>query len=232
MLDHFGYPAPLFSVWRQARWYNLHLTEVWLREIRQNIINGREPLPTIRAMLADLPPREENVSGSSPATAPPKAVTSSNPALAAWPTVAQKEPRNRALHEQVVGLTIGIGAGHKPTRLDSPVLLLPFMGNEADPHPGRIRTRSLNDAHHVPRPFPQWILRLSRNMVRACLRKVTLTVIKGVYHKRFAATHCTDFDYSQITAQAFHRKSIGLSSVYKAQPAVCIFCSFPNKTCL
>ena len=93
MLDHFGYPAPLFSVWRQARWYNLHLTEVWLCEIHQNIIDGREPLPMIGAMLVDLPPREENVSGSSPATAPTNAVTSSsNPVLAAWPTVAQKEP--------------------------------------------------------------------------------------------------------------------------------------------
>ena len=113
-----------------------------------------------------------------------------------------------------------------------PVLLLPFMGNEVDPRRGRIRTKSLDDAHHVRRPFPRWILRLSRNMVPACLLKVTLTVIKGVYHERFAATHCTYFDYSQIMAQAFHSKSIGLGSVYKAQPAVCIFCSFPNKTCL
>ena len=113
-----------------------------------------------------------------------------------------------------------------------PVLPLPFMGNKVDPHPGRIRTRSLNDAHRVRKPFPQWILRLSRNMVPAHLRKVTLMVIKGVYHECFAVAHCTDFDYSQITAQAFHRKSIGLGSVYKARPAVCIFCSFPNKTCL
>ena len=110
-------------------------------------------------------------------------------------------------------------------------LPLPFMGNEVDPCPGRIRTRSINDTHHMRRPFPQWILRLSQNMVPAHLRKVTLMVIKGVYHERFAATHCTDFDYSQITAQAFHRKSIGLSSVYKARPAVCIFCSFPKKAC-
>ena len=93
MLDHFGYPAPLFLVWRQAHWYNLHLTEVWLCEICQNIIDSREPLPTIRAMLVDLPSREENISESSPATAPTNAVTSSsNPALAAQPTVAQKEP--------------------------------------------------------------------------------------------------------------------------------------------
>ena len=93
MLDHFEYPAPLFSVWRQAHWYNLHLTEVWLREIHQNIINGRKPLPMIGAMLAKLPPWEENVSGSSPTTAQTNAVTSSsNPVLAAWPTVAQKEP--------------------------------------------------------------------------------------------------------------------------------------------
>ena len=121
MLDHFGYPAPLFSVWRQAHWYNLHLTEVWLSEICQNIINGHEPLPMIGAMLADLPPQEKNVSGSSPATTPTNAVTSSsNQALAARPTVAQKEPQNHALHEQVVGLTISIGTGRKPTRLDSP----------------------------------------------------------------------------------------------------------------
>ena len=113
-----------------------------------------------------------------------------------------------------------------------PVLLLPFMGNEVDPCPGRIRTRSLNDTHRVRRPFPRWILRLPQNMVPAHLRKVTLTVIKGVYHERFAATHCTDFDYSQITAQAFHTKSIGLGSVYKARLDICIFCSFPNKTCL
>ena len=131
MLDHFGYPAPLFSVWRQACWYNLHLTEVWLHEIRQNIIDGREPLPTIRAMLADLPPQEENVSGSSPATAPTNAVTSSsNSALAAQPTVAQKEPQNCVLHEQAVGLTIGIGAGCKPTRLDSPGSAAPLHGKQ------------------------------------------------------------------------------------------------------
>ena len=95
------------------------------------------------------------------------------------------------------------------------VLLLPFMGNEIDPCPGRIRT-SINDAHLVRRPFPRWILQLPRNMVPAHLRKVTLMVIKGIYHECFAATHCTDFNYSQITAQAFHRKSIGLGSVYKA----------------
>ena len=128
-LDHFGYPAPLFSVWRQAHWYNLHLTEVWLCEIRQNIIDGREPLPMIGAMLVDLPPREENVSGSSPTTAPTNAVTSSsNPTLVAQPTVAQKEPRNHVLHEQAVGSTIGIGASCKPTRLDSPSSAAPLHG--------------------------------------------------------------------------------------------------------
>ena len=131
MLDHFGYPAPLFSVWRQACWYNLHLTEVWLCEIHQNIINGREPLPMIGAMLVDLPPWEENISESSPATAPTNAVTSSsNPALAAQPTVAQKEPRKHALHEQAVGLTIGIGTGHKSTRLDSPGSAAPLHGKQ------------------------------------------------------------------------------------------------------
>ena len=82
MLDHFGYPAPLFSGWRQAHWYNLHLTEVWLREICQNIIDGCEPLPTIRAMLADLPPQEENVPESPSVTTPTNTVTSSSsPAL-------------------------------------------------------------------------------------------------------------------------------------------------------
>ena len=75
----------------------------------------------IRAMLADLPPWEENISGSSPATAQTNAVTSSsNPVLAAQPTVAQKELQNCMLYKQVVGSTVGIGAGCKPTWLDSP----------------------------------------------------------------------------------------------------------------
>ena len=121
MLDHFGYPALLFSGWRQAHWYNLHLTEVWLHEIRQNIIDGREPLPTIGAMLADLPPREENVLESPSVTTPTNAVTSSSSlALAAQPTVAHKEPRNRVLHEQAVGSIVSIGASRKPTQLDPP----------------------------------------------------------------------------------------------------------------
>ena len=120
MLDHFGYPAPLFSVWRQARWYNLHLTEVLLHQIRQNIIDGREPLPMIGVVLVVLPSREEDVPESSPATSPTNTATSSpNPAFAAQPTVAQKEPWNRTLHKQAVGSTIGIGAGCKPIQLDS-----------------------------------------------------------------------------------------------------------------
>ena len=117
----FGYPAPLFSGWRQACWYNLHLTEVWLRKICQNIIDGREPLPTTGAMLVVLPPREENVPEFSSVTIPTNAATSSsNPAFTAQLDVAQKEPRNHVLHEQAVGLTIGVGTGCKPTRLDSP----------------------------------------------------------------------------------------------------------------
>ena len=121
MLDHFGYPAPLFLGWKQAHWYNLHLTEVWLHEICQNIIDGQEPLPMIGTMLVVLPLREENVPESSSATASTNAATSSsNLAFAAWPTVAQKEPWNCALNEQVVGSTVGVGASHKPTRLDSP----------------------------------------------------------------------------------------------------------------
>ena len=179
-------------------------------------------------------PEEENVSESSPATAATNAViSSSNPALVAWPTVAQKEPQNCALYKQAVGSTVGIGACHKPTQLDSPGSATPLHGNRGrSPIPGRIRTRSLNNTHCMQRPFPRWILRLLRNMVPAHLRKVTLTIIKGDYHERFAATHCTDFDYSQIMAQAFHRKRIGLGSVYKARLDICIFCFFPNKTCL
>ena len=121
MLDHFGYPSLLFLGWRQARWYNLHLTEVWLHDIRQNIIDGREPLPMIRAMLVDLPPWEENILESSSVTAPTNAVTSSSSlVLVTQPTVVHKEPWNHALHEQGVGSTISIGASHKPTRLDPP----------------------------------------------------------------------------------------------------------------
>ena len=91
MLDHFGYPALLFSGWRQACWYNLHLTEVWLHKIRQNIIDGCEPLPMIGAMLVDSPPKEENIPESPSVTAQTNAVTSSSsPALAAQPTVAHK----------------------------------------------------------------------------------------------------------------------------------------------
>ena len=147
MLDHFGYPAPLFLVWRQARWYNLHLTEVWLCKIHQNIIDGRESLPTIRAMLADLPPWEENISGSPPATAPTKAVTSSfNPALATQPTVTQKEPRNRVLYEQAVGSIIGIGADRKPTRLDSPSSAAPLHGKQ-----GRSPSRKDKDKKSSPK---------------------------------------------------------------------------------
>ena len=67
-----------------------------------------------------LPPREEDVPESSPATSPTSTATSSpSPAFAAQPTVAQKEPRNRTLHEQAVGLTVGISTGRKPIWLDS-----------------------------------------------------------------------------------------------------------------
>ena len=87
-------------------------------------------------MLADLPPREENVPESSSVTAPTKAVTSSSsPVLAAWPTVAHKEPRNHTLHEQAVGLTVDVGTGHKPTRLDPP-------GTAASSHGKRSRSLS------------------------------------------------------------------------------------------
>ena len=112
-----------------------------------------------------------------------------------------------------------------------PVLPLPLMENEVGPHPGRVRTKSLNNAHRMWKPFPRWTLQSLSNMVPAHLQKVKMTVIKGVYHECFAVTSCIHFGYSQIAAQAFHRKSIGLSSVYKAHHDVCIFCSFPNKTC-
>ena len=39
-----------------------------------------------------------------------------------------------------------------------PVLPLHFMGKEVDPCPGRIRTRSINNAHCVRRPLLRWIL--------------------------------------------------------------------------
>ena len=187
ILDHFGYPASLFSGWRQARWYNLHLTEVWLHNINQNIIDGCEPLPTIGAMLADLPSWEENVPESSPVTAPTNAVTSSSsPVLTTQPTVAHKEPQNHALQEQAVARLSALAPAVNPLGWILPVLPLPLMENEVGPHPGRVRTKSLNDAHCVQKPFPQWTLRPLRNMVPARLRKVTMTVIKGVYHGCFA----------------------------------------------
>ena len=94
---------------------------MWLHEICRNIIDGREPLPAIGAMLVVLPPWEENVPESSSVATPTNAATtSSNLASAAQPKVAQKEPRNHVLPEQAVGLTVGIGAGCKLTQLDSP----------------------------------------------------------------------------------------------------------------
>ena len=75
----------------------------------------------IGTILADLPPQEENISVSPSVTTPTNAVTSSSSlVLTAWPTVAQKEPQNCVLHKQVVGSTISVGAGHKPTWLDPP----------------------------------------------------------------------------------------------------------------
>ena len=75
----------------------------------------------IGTMLEDLPPQEENVPESPSVTTPTNAVTSSSSlALAARPTVAHKKPQNHTLHKQAVGLTISVGASHKPTRLDPP----------------------------------------------------------------------------------------------------------------
>ena len=96
-----------------------------------------------------------------------------------------------------------------------PILLLLLMENEVGPHPGKVKAKSLNDANRMRRPFPGWTLRPLVNMVPACLRKVTMTVIKGVYHECFAVTSCIHLGYPQITAQAFHGKHIGLSLVYK-----------------
>ena len=156
MLDHFGYPAPLFSGWRQAHWYNLHLTKVWLCEICQNIIDGREPLPTIGAMLADLPPQEENVPESSSVTTPTNTVTSSSSlALATQPTVAHKEPQNCALHEQVVGSTISIGASRKPTRLDPPSSAASSHGKQSRSQSRNGKDKKSNDADHMQKPFPR-----------------------------------------------------------------------------
>ena len=75
----------------------------------------------IGAMLADLPPQEENIPESPSVTAHTNAVTSSSsPAIATRPKVAHQEPQNCALHKQVVGLTVSIGASRKPTWLDPP----------------------------------------------------------------------------------------------------------------
>ena len=131
MLDHFGYPALLFSGWRQARWYSLHLTEMWLCNICQDIIDGHKPLPTIGAMLTDLLPQEANAPESSSANALTSTITSySNPACAAQPTVAQKEPWNLVLHKQVVDLTVSVGVGRKPALLDSPGSTASFRGKQ------------------------------------------------------------------------------------------------------
>ena len=169
------------------------------------------------------------VKTSHAATSTNTATFSSNPASAAWPTVAQKEPRNCALHKQAVGLTIGIVLAVNPSRWILPVLLPPLMGNEVGPHPGRIRTKSLNDAHCVRRPSLWQTLWLLRIMVPARLQKVTQMMIKGVYHECFVVTYRINFEYFQKPAQAFHRRSTGLGSVYKTQPDICIFHSFPKK---
>ena len=59
-----------------------------------------------------------------------------------------------------------------------PVPLLPLMENEVGPHPGRVRRKSLNNAHRMQKPFPWWTLQPLKNMVPACLWKVTMTVVR------------------------------------------------------
>ena len=75
------------------------------------------------------------------------------------------------------------------------VLPPPLRGNEVGPRPGRIKARSLIDVDHVRRPLLWQTLLLFRTTVSAHLRKVTLMVIKGVYHERFAVSYRTDFEH-------------------------------------
>ena len=116
VLDHFGYPAPLFSGWQQAQWYNLHHTESWLRKLRKDILDGHEPLPTIGAMLAEVSapgPQAGPSPGSGPAPIGP---VTPRP----HPKMAQKEPRKHHVPQPMVGSTVGIGLGRKPVALPSP----------------------------------------------------------------------------------------------------------------
>ena len=115
ILDHFGYPAPLFSGWQQAQWYNLHHTESWLCKLRKDILDGHEPLPTIVAMLAEvsaLKPQTGLSPGSGPA---PSGPVTPRP----HPKVAQKEPRRHGVSQPTVSSTVGIGLGRKPVTLPS-----------------------------------------------------------------------------------------------------------------
>ena len=75
------------------------------------------------------------------------------------------------------------------------VLLPPLPRNEVGPHPGRIKARSLIDVDHIQRPLLWQTLLLFRTTVPARQRKVTLMVIKGVYHECFAVSYCTDFEH-------------------------------------
>ena len=116
VLDHFGYPVPLFSGWQQAQWYSLHQTEAWLHKLRKDILDGHEPLPTIGAMLAEVStpgPRTGPSSGSG--SAPSGSAT-----LCSHPKVAQKEPRKHVVSQHMVGSTVSIGLGRKPVVLSSP----------------------------------------------------------------------------------------------------------------
>ena len=75
------------------------------------------------------------------------------------------------------------------------VLLPPLPGNEAGLHPGRIKARSPVNVDHMQRPLLWQTPLLFRTTVPVCLRKVTLMVIKGVYHEHFAVSYLTDFEH-------------------------------------
>ena len=113
ILDHFGYPAPLFSGWQQAQWYSLPKTEAWLRKLRKDILDGHELLPTIGAMLARVPGLGSEANPSPGNRLAPSGSTTPRPR----PVVTQKEPRKHPVPPSSVGSTVGLGLGRKPVAL-------------------------------------------------------------------------------------------------------------------
>ena len=54
-IGSFWVPSTFIHWLAPSKWYNLCLTEAWFREVYQNIIDGRETLPPIGELLAELP---------------------------------------------------------------------------------------------------------------------------------------------------------------------------------